>query len=118
MIDTTSYKVRLEGEKARLEMELLSVGRRNPSNPADWEAVPEETGQEADILDAGVLIEGYEGNTGILKELETRLQDVLAALSRIDTGSFGICLVGAEPIEEDRLQADPAASTCKKHITG
>lgn len=118
MKDTTVYKAKLEEEKVRLETELQSVGRRNPSNPADWEALPSETGQQPDILDAGELIEGYEENTGILKELEIRYNNVLGALSRIDAGIYGVCVVSGEPIEEDRLTADPAASTCKQHING
>ncbi len=118
MNNRAHYKARLEEEKVRLETELQSVGRKNPSNPADWEAVPEETGQVADVLDAGALIEGYEGNTGILKELENRLGDVVSALTRIDVDTYGACSVCGARIEEDRLAADPTASTCMKHLTG
>ena len=50
-MNTDAYKVKLEEEKVRLEEELGTVGRRNPSNPADWEAVPDEVGQEADPND-------------------------------------------------------------------
>ncbi|HEX2792709.1 MAG TPA: TraR/DksA C4-type zinc finger protein [Candidatus Paceibacterota bacterium] len=117
-MNTTHFKERLEEEKVRLEAELNTVGRRNPSNPADWEAVPQETGQEADPNDAADLIEGFEDNTGILKELETRYNEVLAALVRIEDGSYGTCSISGEPIEEDRLEADPAAMTCKAHING
>ena len=115
-MDTAPYKEILEKEKTRLEEELGSVGRRNPSNPADWEALPETTGQEADPNDAADLIEGYEANTAILKELETRYNEVLAALARIDAGTYGICTVSGEEIEPERLAADPAAQTCKAHI--
>lgn len=118
MNDTAPYKARLEEEKTRLEGELASIGRKNPSNPADWEAVPSETGQEADPNDAADLIEGFEANTAILKELETRYNDVLAALARIEAGTYGICSVSGEEIEADRLGADPAATTCKAHLNG
>ncbi len=117
MIDTTVYKTRLEEEKAKLEGELSSVGRRNPSNPDDWEAVPQGTGQEPDPNDAADLIEDFEANTAILKELETRYNEVLAALTRIENGTYGVCGVSGEAIEEDRLNADPAARTCKAHIS-
>lgn len=118
MKDTATYRALLNDEKVRLEEALQSVGRKNPSNPADWEAVPEETGQEPDVLDAGAQIEGFEGNTGILKELEARYNQVLAALARIEAGTYGICSVSGEEIEEDRLGADPAAETCKAHLNG
>lgn len=113
---TAGYKKRLEEEKVRLEKELQSIGRRNPSNPADWEALPDETGQEADSGDAADQIEGYEANTGILKELETRYNNVVSALDRIENGSYGMCEVGDMQIEVARLNADPAARTCKAHI--
>lgn len=116
MNDTNAYKDRLVEEKGRLEAQLATVGRRNPANPNDWEALPPETGQEADPNDAAELIEGYEGNAAILKDLEIRYNEVLAALSRIEEGTYGVCEVSGEEIEEARLNADPAARTCKAHI--
>jgi RNA polymerase-binding transcription factor DksA len=115
MTDTAKYKGLLESEKTKLEAELATVGRRNPSNPNDWEAVPQETGQEPDVIDAGDHIEGYEDNAGILKELEARLQDVLTALKRIEEGTYGTCSVDGEAIPEERLEANPAALTCIAH---
>lgn len=116
MIDTTTYKTRLEDEKKHLEDELQSVGRRNPSNPGDWEPIPQEVGQESDPNDRADLIEGFGDNTAILKDLEIRYNDVLAALARIKDGTYGTCSVSGEEIEEERLNADPAAQTCKAHI--
>lgn len=111
------YKTRLEEEKARLETELSSIGRRNPSNPNDWEAVPQDTGLEADPNDRADQMEGYEENTAILKDLEIRYNDVCAALERIEKGTYGVCEVNGEEIEETRLQADPAARTCKADMS-
>jgi RNA polymerase-binding transcription factor DksA len=116
MTDTSKFKALLEEEKVRLEAQLGTVGQRNPSNPADWEALPQATGQEADVNDAADLIEGYEDNTAILKELEIRYNEVLAALERMEKSTYGTCIIGGEPIEEERLSADPAAKTCKLHI--
>lgn len=116
MKDTTAYKAKLEEEKVHLEAELATVGRRNPANPADWEALPQETGQEADINDTAVVLEGYQENTAILNDLEIRYNEVLSALARIEKGTYGVCSVSGEEIEEDRLGADPAAKTCKAHL--
>jgi len=118
MIETTVYRTRLEEESGALEKELLSIGRRNPSNANDWEAVPPEVGQESDPNDRADLIAHFEDNTAILKDLEIRYNEVVAALSRITDGSYGVCTVGQEPIEEERLNADPAATTCKAHLNG
>lgn len=117
-MNTEHFKQRLEEEKATLEAELASVGRRNPSNPNDWEATPPETGQEADPNDQADLMEGYRENTAILTDLENRFNDVKSALARIEDGTYGTCRVSGEAIEEDRLEADPAAATCKAHLNG
>jgi len=115
-MNTDDYKQRLTEEKNHLETQLGTLGRRNPSNPNDWEALPPETRQESDPNDAADLIEGYEANTAILKDLEIRYNGVLAALERIDAGTYGICTVSGEEIEAARLNADPAARTCKAHL--
>lgn len=110
------FRTRLTEEKARLEAELATVGRKNPSNPNDWEAVPEETGLEADPNDRADQMEEFGNNSAILKDLENRYNDVIAALARIENGTYGVCSVSGDPIEEDRLEADPAASTSKAHM--
>ena len=45
------------------------------------------------------------------------LQQVDAALERIDNGSYGICTVCHESIEEDRLQIDPLITVCLGHLS-
>ena len=115
--DLKHYKELLLSEKENLEKELSSVGRKNPDNPADWEAV--EPAEGIDRADEDEVAEGigeYENNTAILKQLETRLSEVDGALERIEKGNYGKCQVCGKEIEEDRLKANPAAETCKTHM--
>ncbi len=114
-MNTDAYKARLEEEKQTLERELASVGRKNPSNPNDWEAVPQSAETEADPNDEASEQEGYGTNQAILTDLENRYNDVKSALTRIDDGSYGTCSLGGEAIEPARLDADPAAATCIAH---
>jgi RNA polymerase-binding transcription factor DksA len=114
-MNTEAYKERLTDEKTQLEGELASIGRRNPSNPADWEAVPDETGREPEEGDTADAIEGYAENVAVLNDLENRYNEVLAALARIEAGTYGTCTVGGETIEAARLEANPAAATCIAH---
>lgn len=116
-LDTNKFKGLLEAEKAKLEAELATIGRKNPNNPEDWEAVQGETNVDyADRNEMGDAIEQYEENTGILKQLETRLNNVNKSLQAIEEGTYGICSVSGQPIELDRLEANPAAQTCKAHM--
>lgn len=109
------FKERLEGEKKELEHQLTSVGRRNPNFPTDFEPVATEKGVEADPVDQADTITSFETNAAILNDLELRYESVLAALTRLEEGNYGICKVNGEPIEEERLEANPAADTCIAH---
>lgn len=116
-MDIQFFKEKLQEEKARLEKELASIGRINPDNPADWEAVPVDPGsRESDLNSTADHIEDYETNTAILKQLEIQLNDVQDALAKIDAGTYGVCEVSGHEIEEGRLKANPAARTCMEHM--
>lgn len=104
------FKKLLLQEKERLEDELKTVGRINPDNPADWEAVPSDVNQrEVDPNKRADNIEEYENNTAILKQLETQLLDVNDALKKVEEGTYGVDERTGEPIDEKRLGANPAA---------
>lgn len=116
-IDIASYKTRLLEEKRKLEEELSSLGKKNEQNPSDWEASSPDIGLgETDPIDKADNFEEFENNTAIVGNLETRLDHVNNALLRIEDGTYGYCEVSNEPIEIDRLNANPAAKTCKAHI--
>ena len=110
------FKQKLEAEKVKLESGMGGIGRRNPSVPGDWEPVPSETGMESDLADQADVVMSRESNTAILADLEARYDTVLAALGRIEKGKYGKCEVCNEEIIEARLEADPAATTCIKHL--
>ena len=116
MINTQDLKKKLEDEKVLLESELRSIGRVNPDNREDWEAKPVDLdllpSDENDMADG---IEELENNTAVLKELEIRYNQVKEALSRIETDTYGKCEISGEAIEEERLEANPAARTCIAH---
>ncbi len=117
MKETSHYKKLLETELALLETELKSVGRKNPDNPKDWEAVGSDmntlASDENEVADS---IETFEENTAILKELEIRYNEVKEALKKIANENYGLCSVCGKPIEEKRLEVNPAATTCMEHI--
>lgn len=116
-IDTEYFKKKLEEEQAELEEQLSEVGRRNPDNPSDWEPLPgERDTSQADENTAADSIEDYEENTAILNTLETRLKDVRSGLDKIKHNVFGVCQTCGKEIETDRLEANPAARTCKEHM--
>ncbi|MDO8510076.1 MAG: TraR/DksA C4-type zinc finger protein [bacterium] len=116
-IDTGQFKARIEDELKTVVAELKTVGRINPDNPLDWESMPGELDiMQADRNEAADKFEEYENNTAILKQLEIRFNELRGALKRIEQGTYGTCTVGGEEIEKERLEANPAATTCMKHL--
>ena len=108
------YQKLLEEEKTRLEKELSTVAHRNPDAPQDWDVTPPNLNVESKDDDADQE-EEMENSTSIELALESQLRDTNDALERIRHGTFGICSVDKEKIDEERLRANPGARTCIKH---
>jgi sigma-B regulation protein RsbU (phosphoserine phosphatase) len=51
------------------------------------------------------------------EDLGRLLDEVDAALARIDAGTYGLCEVCHDTIEEDRLMADPLVRFCLDHLS-
>ena len=108
----THFEELLLKEKAQLEVELAGIGKKVDGN--DWMVVPEkQDGAEPDYFDQADLVQEYESKVGRLDALETRYQEIIRALDRIKDKTYGTCLKSGNPIELDRLEANPAAETCK-----
>lgn len=111
------FKVRLEAMLGDLTEELKAIGINDPHNPSDWIAVPEGVDtHEADSDLVADVVEEWDGRQALVATLERRFNDIRRALQKIDAGTFGTCEMGNEAIENDRLEANPAARTCKTHM--
>jgi RNA polymerase-binding transcription factor DksA len=116
-MNTERFKEKLEAEVKHLETELGTLGRRNPDTPGDWEATPGQFDTNpAEAEERAEKFTELENNESILNPLELRLRDVKRAIAKMESGKFGVCEIGEEPIEEERLDANPAARTCIAHL--
>ncbi len=118
-MDTKHFKEKLEEELTVVEGQLKTVGVQNPKNPSDWEAKDTETESAeatADPNEHADKLEEYEEHQAINDELEVRYNLIKRALKKIEDGTYGMCEISNEPIEADRMEANPAARTCKKHM--
>ena len=100
-----------------MEKELSDLGFKNTDG--QWEATAPEMDvmpPQAEPNEAADKIEEYEERRGESNVLQARFSEVTHALEKIERGTYGTCEVSGEPIEEDRLEANPAARTCKLHI--
>ena len=113
---TEIYKKKLEEEKVVVENELKDIARKD-KDTGKWEAVPEDDRvKEADENDMADQNEEYTERTGIADSLNKRIKDIEDALEKIEKGTYGKCEVCGEKIEEERLEANPAARTCIEHM--
>lgn len=102
----------LAAEKDSIEEELASHGKMSGGA---WTGSSESEGEEADPTDAADNIEELAVNVPLVGEFQVRIKEITAALDRMEKGTYGVCEVCGEPIPFDRLEANPAASTCIAH---
>lgn len=100
-------KQKLGAEKAHLESLLARVEDKSgqPKYP-DFGNAEEDNAAEIAV---------YETNIAEEHDLEPKLNRVIAALQRVENGSYGICKIGGEEISEARLGAVPEAENCVAH---
>lgn len=117
-LDIEYFREKLNEEMQRLIEELQSIGRINPDNPGDWEAVAADLDEppSADLNEEADDVEAFGENVAVLDQLETRFNEVKGALERIEEGTYGRCRECEAQIESERLEANPAAETCTAHL--
>jgi RNA polymerase-binding transcription factor DksA len=118
MFDKKKIKEKLEEERDMLLDQMKDIGKLN-TDTGEWEATPEEVDtSEADPNEMADRFEDFESRSSMIRALEPRLANILKALKNINKESFGKCEICKKDIEIDRLEANPAAKTCKKHLNG
>ncbi len=113
----THFKKKLELELQSVEAELKSLGWKSPVT-GEWEATGGDidmTATESDEL--ADREEEYEESRLEIEEIQIHWRAIKRALEKIEDGvMYSVCEVCKTPIEEDRLEANPSARTCKAHM--
>jgi RNA polymerase-binding transcription factor DksA len=104
-MDIDRYKRRL------LELEQQLVARLGE----EVETARDARDDQADAGDLAHVDELKEEYFTLAESDSAILNDVRAALRRIDNGTYGRCLVDGEPIEAKRLESVPWTQYCLKH---
>ncbi len=117
-MNTKHFKELLISEKTQLEEELKNIALFNDETNV-WEATPDQDMiGEIDDNDAADRFEDFEARSSMVSTFQARLTDINIALSKIEHGTYGICEISGKKIEQDRLEANPAARTSKEHMNG
>jgi len=116
MLDKKKIKEKLEKERDVLLEQMKGMGKLS-NETGEWETTPEEQDfPEADENDKADRFEDYEARSSMMRALEVRLNNILKALKGLNRESFGKCEFCKKDIEMTRLEVNPAARTCKKHL--
>ncbi len=110
------FKEILTAELHRLEQELAALGSKDPNKP---DAEYPESGSNSEDDNAAEIAE-YVDELTLEARTESELRDVKKALDAVSKGTYGTCKYCGNPIDEKRLEARPASSSCiacKKTLT-
>ena len=105
--EQADYKARLIELRRRLKREVDSTEealREDVAAPGALSSVPTHPADRD--------VEGLDAEIAIAQNEEHLLEQVEAALERIESGKFGVCQQCGKPIAKQRLQALPYTPRC------
>jgi len=80
-------------------------------------SMPDPALFRAELLDRKAHLHAVQARMPQVGEVSRLLQEIDAALGRMNEGTFGLCTVCHDAIEADRLRADPLTTLCLDHLT-
>ena len=116
MENTHKYQEILEAQLSSMIQELNEIAVQDKETQdwmirtADLDHVETDENNQADAA------EEADERLAILAELENQYRFIVLALSKLKLGTYGMCEISGEAIEEARLQANPLARTCTHHM--
>jgi len=102
-------KVVLESERARLEHEIADLERDSATNLVDSSG---ENNYRDHMADQGTATFGKELDMSLEGNARELYAQVMRALARIESDTYGTCVRCGKEIPVERLKAVPAAELC------
>lgn len=101
----STLRVQLEDERARLTAQIssLEVGRDESPSYND------------NFADSGQVAAEQGENLALLNQFNEQLEEIDAALAKMDAGTYGLCEACGKAIGDARLEAMPATRFCIDH---
>ena len=111
-METEHARERLEEERTRLQSIRDGFEDDGLTRETEDESLSELSSLDQHQADVGTETFNRERDLSILESVEAELADVDHALRRLDDGSYGTCEACGKPIDDGRLEAQPAARFC------
>lgn len=106
--DLDYFKKKLQTEKQKVLEEMDDLQQSNLK-----QSISEQSGENSHysfhLGDAAALSYGREFSMGLAERQQKYLEQIDEAVSRIEAGTYGVCMITGEVIPRDRLEAVPVA---------
>jgi RNA polymerase-binding transcription factor DksA len=116
MINIEKYKTLLEEEKKLVISELENIAIFDAETGTYNPKIDDNQEVESDFADLSSRDGNYEERYALMNVLANKLADINVALHKIEDGTYGICEVSGENIEEARLDIEPTAKVAMAYI--
>jgi DnaK suppressor protein len=104
-MDANTARERLEEIRTELDRSILVLNSAGDQQQGSGD-------YPQDPADAGANLSENERSEAVLAVARRQRSDVLAALRRIDLGTYGTCVDCGSMVPEGRLEAKPEAARC------
>jgi DnaK suppressor protein len=113
-MNATAARKMLRAERTRLERIRNGVSEGLGDGLEERGILSEVSGADQHPADVGTERFEREKDISIITNINVEIEEVEAALRRIDKGGYGVCEVCHRPIGAARLRVRPAARFCVK----
>jgi len=114
MLTTSEARTLLENERQHLFSLLTPL----VDDETEAASIGELTDYDQHQADTATETEEQWGRVGIRHTIQQEIDEIDAALTRLEDRTFGICEFCHQPIDDERLRAVPFARFCRDHQPG
>lgn len=114
-MDLDAARERLQQEKQRLQATVDSRSEEDPSDETQQSSTGELSSYDQHPADAATETFEREKDMTITTSIEQQIEEIDAALERVESGSYGKCEECGRDINPARLEAQPMARFCIDH---
>ena len=105
-MDTQTARTQLERTLAELDSATETLKDEGAGETSELSHITQHPG------DVGTEVADNDREIAILEAGAGQREQVVAALQRIEDGSYGVCVDCGQPIPDERLEARPTAAYC------